>query len=165
MNENKGYNFLVGILGLWLLYMAYSHGLLHQIGFMAINKVQSTQLVYGDSTTSTTPLAVFANFLIEAVTAFGYLLILISSGLWSGGLVAAKYIKDLFNILTNKIKDSQVLQKKDQTVNIVETNTPTIPTESASNLEMILEAIKDTRSRLASLEDQFLKQETKNVVE
>lgn len=148
MNENKGLNFIVGMFSLWLLYLAYTNGILHQIGFMAVNDVTGYNLTYSqDETVTSTPLALFVNLAIEAISAIGSVCILVSSGLWSILLIGMKNVKEMLVNLTQYIKE---MKGKSETLK------PTPKDEQpveADNQTMLFELLKDIRTRLTVLEN------------
>jgi hypothetical protein len=92
--EKKGLNFLVGLGGLWLLWKIYSMGWLHKVGFLAIDYCANTSLA-SEEAYSTTPLALFATLLIDAVAVFGSLLILFTTGIWELLMQAGGFIQDM----------------------------------------------------------------------
>lgn len=168
--ENKGLNFLAGLGGLWLIWKLYSIGWFHTIGFLAINTAFGSSLVYhGDVLYNTTPLALLAALLIDAVAIFGSLLIIFASGIWDILLYGGKYLADLTVTLKEYLEDF----RKDVTpaplpvdpVDPVDSD-PVNPVEEELNpLEVILLEIKTISDNQKSLvETQIMLNENQNAL-
>lgn len=113
MGKDKGFNFIVGLVGLFIIWKLYSSGFLHEIGFMALAQLEgdkeymygSGAKVYGD-----TILGVFAALLMDAIAIFGALTWMILTGLWDLILKGSVALKDLFETLRVYLKE---MSKKD----------------------------------------------------
>ena len=165
--ENKGFNFLAGLGGLYLIWKLYTAGWLHRLGFLAINYTFGSDLVFntfGDFGVGSTPLAIFAALIIDAITIFGSLLVLALSGIWSILLQAGSYLQDLFAMLREYLK--KYINKNTPVVivePIKEENTSIIKENVKETVvEVILEEIKKIRDSQAKLEEdvKILKGET-----
>lgn len=147
--DKKGLNFLAGLGGLWLLWKVYSIGWFHKVGFLAINHTIGSELVYSSyDTYGSTPLALFAALLIDAIAVFGSLIIISCSGLWDLLLKAGSFFKDLLVTLKayldsfkKDIPKPDVV--KDPVLEPIEPEEPVKPVEEELNpLEVILLEIK-----------------------
>lgn len=143
--EKKGLNFLVGLAGIWLIWKLYTIGILHRIGFLAINSAIGSDLVFNtfSDTYGSTPLAVFAALLIDAIAVFGSLLVIVSSGLWDLLLQAGVFLNDLGITLKAYLSGYKKEVKEVQTIE-----------ENKENpLEIILLEVKAIRDSQIKLEE------------
>ena len=99
--KDKGFNFIVGLVGLFVIWKLWSSGFLHEIGFMAVGYLEGTQVVYGSGQLAygDTILGVFAALLMDAIAVFGALLWMLLTGLWDILLKGSYALKDMFQTL------------------------------------------------------------------
>lgn len=175
--ENKGFNFLVGIGGLWLLWKLYTTGWLHRIGFMSLSYMTGEDYSYmncgvfeichngvctGGQAYSITPLAAFASLVIDAIAIFGSLLIMLATGLWDVAMYLGLYLKDMFVTLNEYLKDytkkSEKPEDKIEEVEVVEETEPKL--EEPSALEVILVTLKDLQENQKEMRKELDKKVT-----
>jgi hypothetical protein len=87
MNDKRGFHFLVGLAVLWLLWRLYAAGIIFQVVYYAL----------GDETVvANGPGAIIVAFVIEAVITIGWVVTLLTSGIWDGLLVLGRFVSDGF---------------------------------------------------------------------
>jgi hypothetical protein len=87
MGDKRGFHFLVGLAVLWLLWRLYAAGIIFQAVYYMI----------GDETVvSNGPGAIIVAFIIEAVITVGWVVTLLTSGIWDGLLVLGRFVSDGF---------------------------------------------------------------------
>jgi len=87
MNDKRGFHFLVGLAVLWLLWRLYAAGIIFQAVYYMI----------GDETVvANGPGAIIVAFVIEAVITIGWVVTLLTSGIWDGLLVLGRFVSDGF---------------------------------------------------------------------
>jgi hypothetical protein len=151
--DKKGLNFLAGLGGLWLLWKIYSIGWFHKIGFLAVNYAVGSDL--SESTYSSTPLALLAALLIDAIAVFGSLLIISFSGLWDLLLQGGSFFQDLLVTLKEYLEgfkkdipikeDVKDLEPVKEDINPLEVILLEIKNlgEQQKNLQVEIEKLKD----------------------
>jgi hypothetical protein len=87
MQDKRGFHFLVGLAVLWLLWRLYAAGIIFQAVYYAL----------GDETiVANGPGAIIVAFIIEAVITIGWVVTLLTSGIWDGLLVLGRFVSDGF---------------------------------------------------------------------
>ena len=167
--EKKGFNFLVGLATLWIIWQLNSNGWLHRIGFMAVSYASGQELLYldvqcvevfnqgnmfrysaNDLNYSVTPLAAFASLVIDFIAIIGSLTIMLLTGLWDGLVYLSEYLKDLFVLLKDRLDE---YKKKSTEETKEEEKQEIINIESKpSVLEVVLLSIKELQEKFQSLE-------------
>jgi len=128
MNDKRGFHFLVGLAVLWLLWRLYAAGIIFQVVYYMI----------GDETVvSNGPGAIIVAFIIEAVITIGWVVTLLTSGIWDGLLVLGRFVSDGFGAAHGYVTAAQA----EGEVAVVKESLTTEPTRNLSPEQAAIEEL------------------------
>lgn len=139
--DNRGLHFLIGVAVVWLFWRLLITGVLHDIGFLAIQEEQAFR----------GPGAIVVAFVLEALIAIGAVSVLLVSGLWDAAYAMGVLVKDAFTMGTEYLAAWQ-LERKPIDPEPVDVD-PDQPVAEAAN--PLIGAIINTREQMEQQQRQI----------